>query len=61
MSGFLYMILNVVNVKCKKRERDRERKKQYNKKRKKYMLEKIECIRNIRFIAMLNRILINEK
>lgn len=25
MSGFLYMILNVVNVKCKKRERDRER------------------------------------
>lgn len=32
MSGFLYMILNVVNVKC---IREREREKQYNKKRKK--------------------------
>lgn len=60
MSGFLYMILNVVNVKHK-RERKRKREKKYNKKKKKYMLEKIDCIRNIRFIAMLNGILINEK
>lgn len=33
MSGFLYMILNVVNVKHK-RERKRKREKKYNKKKK---------------------------
>lgn len=51
------MTLSAVNVKYKMRERNNI----IIRKKKKYMPEKINCTRNIRFVVMLNEIFINEK
>lgn len=50
------MTLSAVNVKYKMRERNN-----IIIRKKKYMPEKINCTRNIRFVVMLNEIFINEK